>query len=180
MYPHFPGYYFQFLHGFKGDFLNYSLKCNRLKSTERSTRKKNWHTKQNMKNFVYKWLRKTFGSYRLSKLSAQECNLRNQGKVWWSALTRKGDCWTRRPTPPRQPPSLCSQKRKLSGTSTSNMTIMQGQNLRNLYSLIFGKYSESQERLSIAMYIIGNGTDFAQTQSPPLFRVAEPRNRLCR
>lgn len=60
------------------------------------------------------------------------------------------------------------------------MAIMQGQNLRNLYSLIFGKYSEPQERLSIAMYIIGNGTDFAQTQSPPLFRVAEPRNRLCR
>lgn len=133
-----------------------------------------------MKNFVYKWLQKTFGSYRLSKLSAQECNLRNQGKVWWSVLTRKGDCWTRRPTPPRQPPSLCSQKRKLSGTSISNMAIMQGQNLRNLYSLIFGKYSEPQERLSIAMYIIGNGTDFAQTQSPPLFRVAEPRNRLCR
>lgn len=76
--------------------------------------------------------------------------------------------------------SLCLQKRKLSGTSTSNMAIMQGQNLRNLYSLIFGKYSEPQERLSIAMYIIGNGTDFAQTQSPPLFRVAEPRNRLCR
>lgn len=33
--------FFQFLHGFKGEFLNYILKCNRLKSTKCSTRKKN-------------------------------------------------------------------------------------------------------------------------------------------
>lgn len=39
MYTHFPGDY-SFSHGFKGEFLNYILKCNRLKSIKCSTRKK--------------------------------------------------------------------------------------------------------------------------------------------
>lgn len=38
MYTHFPDY--SFSHGFKGEFLNYILKCNRLKSIKCSTRKK--------------------------------------------------------------------------------------------------------------------------------------------
>lgn len=86
--------FFQFLHGSKGEFLNYILKCNRLKSTNVQPEKKKWHTEQGMKNFVYKWLQKTFGSSRLAKLSAQECNLGTPGEVWQPALTRHGDCWT--------------------------------------------------------------------------------------
>lgn len=39
MHTHFPGDY-SFSHGFKGEFLNYTLKCNRLKSITCSTRKK--------------------------------------------------------------------------------------------------------------------------------------------
>lgn len=86
--------FFQFLHGSKGEFLNYILKCNRLKSTNVQPEKKKWHTEQGMKNFVYKWLQKTFGSSRLAKLSAQECNLGTPGEAWQPALTRHGDCWT--------------------------------------------------------------------------------------
>lgn len=58
--------------------------------------KKKWHTEQDTKNFVYKWLQKTFGSYRLAKLSARECNPGTRGEAWRPALrpalARQGDC----------------------------------------------------------------------------------------
>lgn len=65
---------------------------------------------------------------------------------------------------------------KLSETKTGNTAItvaQKGKKLRNLCSLIFGKYSELPKGLSITMYFIGNSIDFPFTESTCLNKVAE-------
>lgn len=65
---------------------------------------------------------------------------------------------------------------KLSETKSGNTAItvaQEGKKLRNLCSLVFGKYSELPKGLSITMYFIGNSIDFPFTESTCLNKVAE-------
>lgn len=164
--------FFQFLHGFKGEFLNYILKCNRLKSTKCSTRKKNDTLNKIRKILYISGYKRHLEAIALLSFPPENATLNSRRGVTAcsQACSREArGLPVTRATPPRRLHPVPAPM-DLSGARTSNAAITQRQNLRNLYSPIFGKYSEPQEGLSITMNIIGNGTDFAQTQSPPLFK----------
>lgn len=165
--------FFQFLHGSKGEFLNYIPKCNRLKSTNVQPEKK----KNDTLNKVWKIL--CISGYKrhleaLALLSFPPKNATLELQARRDSLLSRGTGTAGQEGSGSPSAAPCACTTETSRNQDFQYAITQRQNLRNLYSPTFGKYSEPQEGLSITMYIIGNGTDFAQTQSPPLFKLEQP------